>query len=86
MVVKDDYGPWTASTLRSSSEILLPADEAEVARPDVTRSASAVQPALAMNQRGFRDKAFAAIVFFNETFIGKEKKRSPKGSVSFEVF
>ena len=31
LVVKDDYGPWTASTLRSSSEILLPADEAEAA-------------------------------------------------------
>ena len=27
LVVKDDYGPWTASTLRLSSEILLPADE-----------------------------------------------------------
>ena len=27
MVIRDDYGPWTASTLRLSSEILLPADE-----------------------------------------------------------
>ena len=26
-VITDDYGPWTASTLRLSSEILLPADE-----------------------------------------------------------
>jgi hypothetical protein len=27
LVMRDDYGPWTASTLRLSSEILLPADE-----------------------------------------------------------